>query len=178
MAYLKNHPGKWLRDDAAQAIDAYEAAHGVLRLTSAGRTVAEQADAIHRYYTVGGPHNRPPYLYAPMRPAEESSHVKHGGIAVDVTDYYRFTKHAKEFGFEWYGPNDPVHFTFTGTKNTHNENDWEDMLVNIEGTAGRRSGGAYYIAGGQATFLGGFVEGASTLSATQADVLATRVSGL
>ena len=178
MAYLKNHPNQWLRDDAAAALNAYEDTYGKLVITSAGRTVAEQEQAIYRYYTVGGSANRPPYLYPPMRPAEASTHVKDGGVAVDVANYYQFEKHAKDFGFEWFGPGDPVHFTFTGTPNINNEKEDENMLVNIEGTAGRRSGGAYYIAGGQATFLGGFVQGASTLSAAQADVLATRVSGL
>lgn len=114
MANLKHHPGHWLRDDAAAAFDAYEDDHGKLTLNSAGRTVAEQNNAIHRYYTVGGPSNRPPYLYAPMRPAEASSHVKNGGIAVDVGDYAKFNKHAAAYGFRWFGKGDPVHFEFTG----------------------------------------------------------------
>lgn len=114
MANLKHHPGHWLRDDAAAAFDAYEDDHGKLTLNSAGRTVAEQNNAIHRYYTVGGPSNRPPYLYAPMRPAEASSHVKNGGIAVDVGDYAKFNKRAAAYGFRWFGKGDPVHFEFTG----------------------------------------------------------------
>ena len=50
MASLKNHPGMWLRDDAAAAINALEDKYGVIRINSAGRTVAEQnklvADAL------------------------------------------------------------------------------------------------------------------------------------
>jgi hypothetical protein len=39
MATLRNHPGYWLRDDAAAAFDQAEADHGVFIVNSAGRTV-------------------------------------------------------------------------------------------------------------------------------------------
>lgn len=54
----------------------------------------------------------------------------------------------------------------------------EIMIVNIQGTAGKRNGGAYYIANGAATYLGATVKGLPTLNSAQADRLATRVSGI
>ncbi|MDY0828595.1 peptidoglycan-binding protein [Microbacterium sp. BG28] len=113
MATLKNHPGFWLRDDAARAFDALEDKHGVFTVNSAGRTVAEQQDAINRWDR-GGAANRPPYLYQPARPATASNHVKNGGVAVDVREYDRFRRVAGEFGFRWFGSSDPVHFDFMG----------------------------------------------------------------
>ena len=113
MAGLKNHPGLWLRDDAAAAFDAYEAAHGRRTVNSAGRTVAEQQEAINRW-DKGGVYNRPPYLYPPARPAGASNHVAGGGVAVDIGDYNTFKQHSDAFGFKWFGQSDPVHFDFVG----------------------------------------------------------------
>lgn len=114
MAELKNHPGMWLRDDAANQLNAYEDKYGVLALTSAGRTEAEQQALINRW-NAGGKHNRPPYLYAPAIPAASSNHVKNGGLAVDVSSYDKFAQHSKEFGFVRPLPgSDPVHFEFVG----------------------------------------------------------------
>lgn len=113
MAQLKNHPGFWLRDDAAAAFDAYEAKYGRIGVNSAGRTKAEQQKLIDRW-NKGGAANRPPYLYRPGMPASTSPHVIDGGIAVDVSDYRRFEEHSEEFGFHWFGSGDPVHFNFRG----------------------------------------------------------------
>lgn len=113
MATLKNHPGFWLRDDAAAAFDAYEDKYGVIRVSSAGRTKAEQQALIDKW-NKGGKYNRPPYLYRPYMPAEGSEHVKGGGLAVDTSDFNTFRKHCEEFGFKWWGSGDPVHFYFIG----------------------------------------------------------------
>lgn len=113
MAALKNHPGLWLRDDAAAAINALEDKYGPIVINSAGRTVAEQNSLIRRW-DQGGKYNRPPYLYEPARPAERSNHVANGGIAVDVYNYTSDRAKLNEFGFQWYGPSDKVHYTFTG----------------------------------------------------------------
>lgn len=108
MAYLKNHPGMWLRDDAAAAIDALEDKYGVIVINSAGRYVWEQQDLIDRF------DRGEPGIFIPARPAETSSHVKNGGEAVDVYNYTSDRRKLEEFGFEWYGPRDPVHYTFRG----------------------------------------------------------------
>ncbi|QIN93917.1 endolysin [Microbacterium phage Arete] len=108
MAALKNHPGMWLRDDAAAAINALEDKYGVIRINSAGRTVAEQNDLIRRY------DRGEPGIFKPARPAERSNHVANGGIAVDVYNYTSDRAKLNEFGFQWYGPSDPVHYTFVG----------------------------------------------------------------
>ena len=108
MASLKNHPGMWLRDDAAAAINALEDKYGVIRINSAGRTVAEQNKLI-RDYDRGVPN-----IFNPARPAETSNHVRNGGTAVDVYNYTSDRAKLNEFGFQWYGPSDPVHYTFTG----------------------------------------------------------------
>lgn len=115
MAQLKNHPELWLRDDAAKAYDAAEAAIGVMRTNSAGRTEAQQQHLINRW-DKGGPSNRPPYLYAPARPARTSNHVANGGIAVDTSDWRRFAQVCEQFGFTHpYPSGDPVHFEYRGT---------------------------------------------------------------
>lgn len=109
MAGLKNHPGMWLRDDAAAAINALEDKYGVIRINSAGRTEREQQELIDRW-------NRGDRagLYKPAMPASTSPHVRDGGIAVDVYNYTSDRAKLNEFGFSWYGPGDPVHYNFTG----------------------------------------------------------------
>lgn len=123
MANLKNHPGFWLRDDAAKAYDAMEAKYGKQTLNSAGRTEGEQQNLINRW-DQGGPSNRPPYLYQPARPANTSPHVANGGIAVDMAAGKSIQDKMAEFGFVWFGPSDPVHYNFRGwngsTPNTPN----------------------------------------------------------
>ena len=112
MATLRNHPGHWLRDDAAAQFDLLEADHGVISVNSAGRTVEEQNELIHRYYVIGGRWNRPPYLYAPARPALASNHVANGGIAVDTSHISHMLKYGEAYGF--YQPHDwdKPHFEF------------------------------------------------------------------
>lgn len=114
MATLRNHPGYWLRDDAAAAFDRAEADHGIFVVNSAGRTVAEQQDLINRWDR-GGAANRPPYLYEPARPAETSNHVRNGGVAIDLGDWRRFAAVCRDYGFQHtYPSGDPVHFDFVG----------------------------------------------------------------
>lgn len=110
---LANHPGMWLRDDAAAAFDAFEAKYGRQTVNRAGATVAEQQHAINRW-DQGGTYNRPPYLYPPARPASASLHVKDGGTAVDLARAGDLKEEMAEFGFSWYGKSDPVHYWYTG----------------------------------------------------------------
>ena len=113
MAALKNHPGMWMRDDAAAAINALEDKYGVIVINSAGRTPAEQNGLIRRW-DIGGPANRPPQLFEPARPAERSTHVKDGGTGVDVRNFTSDRFKLQEFGFQWWGAGDVVHYTFIG----------------------------------------------------------------
>lgn len=116
MAALKNHPGLWLADPAAAALARLEAAHGVVRVNSAGRSVAGQNGLIARWDR-GGKANRPPYLYEPARPAERSNHVKQGGIAIDTPEIAKMQHVGPAFG--WYQPHpktDPVHFEYDGSR--------------------------------------------------------------
>lgn len=114
MSTLRNHPGFWLRDDAAAAFDQAEADHGVFRVNSAGRTEAQQQALINRWNR-GGAANRPPNLYEPKQPARASNHVANGGIAVDLGDWRRFAPIAARYGFSHpYPQSDPVHFEKTG----------------------------------------------------------------
>jgi hypothetical protein len=109
---LKYHPGMWLRDDAASAINEMEDKYGPIIINSAGRTVEQQQaliDAWNRGERDG--------LYAPAQPASTSNHVRDGGIAVDVYNYTDDRAKLNEFGFEWYGSADPVHYTFIGASN-------------------------------------------------------------
>lgn len=114
MATLRNHPGFWLRDDAAAAFDLAEAENGRFTVNSAGRTVGEQNELI-RKWNQGGTYNRPPYLYKPAMPATASNHVANGGVAVDIGDWRRFAKICGRYGFRHtYPDSDPVHFDYVG----------------------------------------------------------------
>lgn len=114
MATLRNHPGFWLRDDAAAAFNQAEADNGVFIVNSAGRTVAEQNELI-RKWNQGGTYNRPPYLYKPAMPATASNHVANGGVAVDIGDWRRFAQVCGRYGFRHtYPDSDPVHFDYVG----------------------------------------------------------------
>jgi hypothetical protein len=118
MAGLKNHPGLWLADPAAAAWDRMEDAHGVIRINSAGRTEAEQQNLINRWHK-GGTYNRPPYLYRPAEPANTSSHVRAGGIAIDTPDIGKLLARA-DYGFTQTHPNsDPVHFEYVQVNDRH-----------------------------------------------------------
>lgn len=118
MATLANHPGFWLRDDAAAAFNRMEAERGKVTVNSAGRTVAQQQVLINRY-AAGGKLNRPPYLFRPASPAGASNHVKNGGVAVDVREYERLNDYAHLYGFRQSFPgSDPVHFDYVGVVST------------------------------------------------------------
>jgi len=106
---LKYHPGMWLRDDAATALNALEDKYGPIIVNSAGRTVQQQQELIDAWDR--GDREE---LYAPARPAETSNHVRDGGIAIDVYNYTDDRAKLNEYGFQWYGSADPVHYTFTG----------------------------------------------------------------
>lgn len=182
MGNLKNHPGMTLRDDAAAAINALEDEFGIIIINRAGVSREIQQGLIDRWNR-GGPTNRPPFLYEPKQPTEDSEHVQQ--IAVDVYNYTSDRKKLEKYGFKWYGKKDPVHYTFTGWKGapasagaSTNESEDDDMIVNVTGKAGHRSGGLYYIANGQATYLGGVNKAFPTLSSENADNLAKRVKGL
>ncbi|MGN7861443.1 peptidoglycan recognition protein family protein [Microbacterium sp. 22303] len=109
MANLKNHPGMWLRDDAAAAINALEDKYGVIVINSAGRYEWEQQELIDRYDA--GDRT----IYMPYRPAAGSPHVRDGGTAVDIYNYTDDRAKMEEFGFRWtYGDDDPVHYDFIG----------------------------------------------------------------
>lgn len=114
MARLKNHPGMWLNDAAAAAYNAFEDKYGVQQLNSAGRTEVEQQGLINRW-DQGGKYNRPPYLYAPARPAGTSPHVRNAA-AVDMARAGDLKDELAEFDFVWFGPGDPVHFTHNGSR--------------------------------------------------------------
>jgi len=113
MAQLKHHPGFELRDDAAHQFDRAEDDHGLFTVTSAKRTEAAQQILINRW-DQGGVFNRPPYLYAPARPAASSPHVKDGGIAIDLGNWQSFLQICKPYGFTHPIPSDLVHFEFHG----------------------------------------------------------------
>lgn len=151
MAKLKNHPTRFLRDDAAKLFNKAEADHGKFKVTSAGRTVAQQQALIDRW-NKGGPANRPPKLYKPATPAATSSHVKGGGLAVDISDYQKFAAVAGRYGYVQSFPNsDPVHFDYTGKVKVPVKPDktaksrqrylnaarWESL--DVDGIIGRRS---------------------------------------
>lgn len=109
MASLKNHPGMWLRDDAAAAINALEDKYGVIEINSAGRYEWEQQELIDRYDA--GDRT----IYMPYRPAAGSPHVRDGGTAVDIYNYTDDRAKMEEFGFQWtYGDDDPVHYDYIG----------------------------------------------------------------
>lgn len=65
-----------------------------------------------------------------------------------------------------------------GAPINNDDSEIEDMIVNIQGKAGVRSGGAYFISNGRATFLGGTVAGAPTLTFDQGTALKKTVSGI
>lgn len=114
MTDLANHPGKWLRADAAASLDRMEDAHGgAFDISDAGRTEAEQQDLIDRW-DEGGAANRPPYLYQPGRPASQSPHVSDGGHAVDVIDEADrdWIKDHSEFGWRFDVNGDVVHMNY------------------------------------------------------------------
>lgn len=119
---LKNHPGMWLRDDAADAINALEDKYGVIRINRAGVTEASQQATIDQWDRG----DRAGFAGPPARPASSSNHVKNGGTAVDVYNYTSDRAKLNEFGFEWYGSGDVVHYTYTGNGGTSGRGGYAD----------------------------------------------------
>ncbi|MFL0202117.1 peptidase [Exiguobacterium phage phiExGM16] len=117
MAFLTNHPGQWMRDDAAASLDRLEADHGVISVNRAGVTVEEQQRVIDRW-NEGGPANRPPFLYEPRRPPEDSEHVKNGGCAFDTDHQSLMLSVGPAYGFfrtfDW----DLPHFVYDPARDT------------------------------------------------------------
>ena len=106
---LKNHPGMWLADGPAKAINDLEDKYGPIIINRAGVTEAEQQEVIDQW-----DRGDRAGLYPPARPAYTSNHVKNGGQAVDVYNFTDDRAKLNEFGFEWYGTSDPVHYTYVG----------------------------------------------------------------
>lgn len=115
---LKNHPEKWLRDDAAASINRIEDDHGIISINSAGRTTADQQGLINRWYR-GGPANRPPNLYKPQEPASASNHVRNGGVAVDTSHITFMLKYGGAYGWTRPYSGDPVHFEYNPNNDRH-----------------------------------------------------------
>lgn len=111
MRLLKHHPGILMRNDAADALDALEDKYGPIIINRGSVSESVQQGLIDRW-NKGGPANRPPFLFQPKSPARASDHVQ--GIGLDVYNYTDDRAKLKEFGFEWYGKSDPVHYTFRG----------------------------------------------------------------
>lgn len=111
MRPLKHHPSILMRNDAADALDALEDKYGPIIINRGSVSEAVQQGLIDRW-NKGGPANRPPFLYQPKSPARSSDHVQ--GIGLDVYNYTDDRAKLKEFGYEWYGKSDPVHYTFRG----------------------------------------------------------------
>lgn len=111
MTALKNHPGLWLRSDAAASLARFENDHGVISVNSAGRTEAYQQSLIDRWFK-GGKYNRPPYLYEPKRPASASAHVKDGGIAIDTNSISKMLKYGRAYGWVQTYSWDKPHFEY------------------------------------------------------------------
>ena len=117
MAILKHHPGMWLRDDLAAMLNAWEDANGVLPITSAGRTQAQQQNFIDLYFYPDGSvrpkSQRPSWLFAPYRPAANGPHVRNGGEAFDVNAGAMRDKLDRDVNAPFYRnlpKSDPVHF--------------------------------------------------------------------
>lgn len=114
MTNLKNHPGMWLSDPAADSLERFEKDHGRISLNSAGRTEAEQQKLIDRW-DKGGTYNRPPYLYPPYRPAAKGPHV--GGNALDTSQIQLLASKGRPYGWVQNLPKtDPVHFIYDPSK--------------------------------------------------------------
>lgn len=115
---LHNHPNMWAEDSAALSLKRFEDDHGVQPITSAGRYKWEQQGLIDRW-DAGGVFNRPPYLFEPKRPAEDSDHVKNGGQSFDTPNWQYWRANAGPYGmvvdYEW----DVVHFRYDITKDQH-----------------------------------------------------------
>lgn len=132
MRSLKHHPGILMRNDAADALDALEDKYGPIIINRGSVSEAVQQGLIDRW-NKGGRANRPPFLFQPKSPARASDHVL--GIGLDVYNYTDDRAKLKEFGYEWYGKSDPVHYTFRGwSRPTHKpapNEESDDTMVEV-----------------------------------------------
>lgn len=112
MHALKNHPGMWLDDEAGASFDRWEDTYGVLELSGAGRTDAEQRELMRRW-AVGGEFNRPPYLYQPAYPSPHQS-----GLAIDTPDHNRFSQTCAPYGWRFNIGSDPVHAIYEAARDS------------------------------------------------------------
>lgn len=159
MATLRNHPGFWMRDDAAASLARWEADHGIIGVNSAGRYEWEQQELINRWFQ-GGTYNRPPYLYEPKRPASASAHVANGGVAFDTSEHSRFRRTCADYG--WWQPYDwdVVHFEYdpkrdkqrnrpsSGGNTVSSREEEEEMtasFINVQGRGGSHRAGVFAI---------------------------------
>lgn len=128
-ATLRNHPGYWLTVDAELWLARWEADHGTISVTSAGRTLAEQQQLIDRW-DQGGTYNRPPYLYEPKRPAWAGTHV--GGVAFDTSEWQRFLGTCAAYGWYQRYSWDVVHFEYDRARDTNHGKDPNGAEMNAE----------------------------------------------
>lgn len=118
---LSNHSGMFLNQQAAPSFERMEAAYGrAFAISRAGATETSQQALINRWDR-GGPANRPPYLYAPYRPASESPHVKNDGEAADFTNAAEraWIKDHPEFGWVFNVASDVVHAIYVRSRDQY-----------------------------------------------------------
>lgn len=159
MKDLANHPGMWLRDDAADSLERLERDHGVQPVNSAGRTVAEQDQYLYRYAHPSGPQDRPPYLYAPAPSsgANKSRHID--GKAVDADTVVTNKAMWAEYGFEFLFPYDKIHVEYNPNTDKHihdnaNVTEIKDMLSMSKPTFIDCPGGQFISIGGKIANFG------------------------
>lgn len=112
MKTLVNHPNMWLDDGAADSLARWEARYGVIGLSDAGRSEAEQLELIRRW-NEGGPANRPPYLFKPGWPSPHQS-----GLALDTPEHGRFESTCGPYGWRFNIDSDPVHAIYEADRDT------------------------------------------------------------
>lgn len=113
MKKLVNHPAFQLQDDAADSLARYERDHGVIPITSAYRSQAEQ-DVLKKRWAQGGPANRPPYLY---EPANVSTHTS--GLAIDTPSVPTIRNTISGYGWLFLFDYDKVHLEYRIASDQH-----------------------------------------------------------
>lgn len=113
-----------LEPGAAASLERLEAAHGVVPINSAYRPVSEQQALIDFWDNPnpgkdgqGRPLNRPPYLYAPRRPASSGLHVS--GRAIDTEWAITHRALMAEYGFMFNYEYDKVHLEYEKQHDKH-----------------------------------------------------------
>jgi hypothetical protein len=112
---LINHPGYRLDKPAADSLARFERDHGVITITSAYRSVADQQALINRW-NAGGTRNRPPYLYQPAMPAKASKHTD--GEAFDTPNRSIIEQFGGAYGLEFNFAYDRVHVEYHAAHDT------------------------------------------------------------